>query len=205
MRNLFVILTLIFTFCGDHPFQCYAQESTAAEESSTAVAQDSVVDTKKDSKLILIDIPKKMKIEDKIKLVNNTQTTILQAAVVLVNEDGSYSPLATIGTVHPGYTIEMASFNDEWLKKIRGRTIGVKVKGIKKTIAGRNTTTVSGGVFPIGVGRISVDKQDIDASALEQLTNPDEELITYKYFAHIHEDSHDLFITLTEGEDALDF
>lgn len=199
MKCFFIIIVALALALGGSAFSC------AAQEASAVTAPDSVEAPGSDPKLIVIDIPKKMKIEDKIKIVNNTQTTILQAAVVLINDDSSITPLASIGTVHPGFTVEMASFDDEWLKKIRGKRIGIKVKGLKKAVIGRNTTIVAGGAFPIGGGSISVDRQNIDAAAMEQLSNPDEDLITYEYFAHIHEDSHDLYITVTNGTNALDF
>lgn len=79
-------------------------------------------------------IPTRLRINDKIILVNRSQYTILQAAVVLLNDDGTTTPLGSASLVLPGWSFQVASFENNWLRKLRGKTIGIKIKGAKTVL-----------------------------------------------------------------------
>lgn len=85
-----------------------------------------------DSTIIYIKVPSNLKVNDKIFLVNQSTYQILQAAVVLI-DNGITVQLGRAMNVSPGCKYEMASFDNNWLKNIRGKTLGIKVKGQEDT------------------------------------------------------------------------
>lgn len=151
--------------------------------------------------VIYVEVPKKLNIKDKIYLVNRSETTILQAVVVLMSGD-SYTTIGNASLVSPGSSFEMASYSGDWLKNLKGRTLGIKIKGVKKIIGDTSTTGVAGGSFATGGFGVGVHHREIKA---EELNNIDPELINYDYTVRLGEANHDLYITVTSGSNAFDF
>lgn len=174
--------------------------SPKAKEIEKSAAVDSLPQ-KKESNIIYVEVPKKLNIKDKIFLVNRSQTTILQAVVVLMSGD-SYTTIGNASLVNPGSSFEMASYSGNWLKKLKGQTIGIKIKGVKKVIGDTYTTGVAGGSFATGGFGVGVQHREIKA---EELNNIDSELITYDYSVRLAEENHDLYIIVTSGSGAFDF
>lgn len=170
------------------------------EKNDAKFVADTLSNAKRDH-VIFVEVPKKLNIKDKIFLVNHTQTSILQAVVVLMTGN-SYKTVGNASLVTPGSRFEMASYDDNWLKKLKGKTIGIKIKGAKKAIADISSTGVVGGGFAIGGFGVGVQHQEVKA---EDLNNISPELITYDYSVQLSEEDHDLYITVTNGGNAFDF
>ncbi len=166
-----LMLVLGWTLC------CHAQIEdpiyTSKEKPTVTVSVTTPAPaTPADPHLILVDVPKNLNIKDKIFLVNRTSYCIAQAAVVLIS-DGAPKTIGNAMTVYPGQTYEMASFSGNWLKKLKGQTIGIKIKGSKDPAA------ISG-------------SDDTDA-------------FTYDFTITLSESNHDLYITVTNDDDTLNF
>lgn len=73
----------------------------------------------------------KLDLKDKIIVSNHSSYTLLQVAVCLA-EDNKLKPLGSCTNIEPGASGEIASFDDNALKNLQSRTIGIKAKGIKK-------------------------------------------------------------------------
>lgn len=181
--------------------------SSKTEKDTIKLVADTLNNVKGDH-IIYVEVPRKLNIKDKIILVNHTQTSILQAVVVLM-KGSSYTIIGNASLVTPGNRFEMASYDDNWLKRLKGHTIGIKIKGVKKVIADISSTGVAGGGFGVvgggfatgGFG-VGVQHQEIKA---EELNNISPELITYDYSVRLSEEDHDLYITVTNGANAFDF
>ena len=136
----------------------------------------------RDGDVVYMTVPQKLKINDKIFLSNKSPNTIVQAAVGLLQYDGTTIPLGTASMVGPGQLFEMASFNGNWLRNIRGRIIGIKMKGLKGVSVDANLSQ-------------SLDLKEIDPSQ-----------ITYDFMPMLTEKDHDLYITVSsETMGLLDF
>jgi hypothetical protein len=112
--------------------------------------------------------------------------------------------LGTCNIVGPGATMCMASFAKNGLKKFRGRTIGIKIKGVAKQIIDQSATAIGGyaGGFVSGV----VGHAEVKAEDINSLQN--DESITYDFSATLSEANHDLYINIYDnnnGEGVLDF
>jgi hypothetical protein len=176
-----------------------AESSAATADTISAPSKNANANAADTSNVIYVHIPKKLNIKDKIFLVNRSQTTILQAAVVLVSE-GCFTSLGAATLVMPNGVYEMASFSDNGLKRLKDQTIGIKIKGINKVLGNIDRTKFVGnntaaGAFGLGVKEITA----------EELNNLDPSLITYDYSVSLAEESHDLYINVTTGANALDF
>lgn len=73
----------------------------------------------------------KLDLKDKITVSNRSSYTLLQVAICLA-EDNKLKPLGTCTNIEPGESGEIASYEDNALKKLQSRTIGIKAKGVKK-------------------------------------------------------------------------
>lgn len=135
-----------------------------------------------DNNIINIDIPADMPLNDRILLLNKSPYTIIKAVAVLDNE-----VLGNANFVRPNAQVEMASFTKKGLRKIVGKKIQLKVKGVKKVI---------------GTEGVYSSKRTTE----EDLNDIDPSLITYDFSATIFETHHDLHITITDlGDKPLDF
>lgn len=100
MKKLFLFITMLFACIS-----IFAQDNANNDN------------------VIYLDVPAKMKINDKIFLENKSPYSVLQAVVVLVESK------KTIGStlyVNPGRRSEMASYDNNWLKNVRGKKIAIK-------------------------------------------------------------------------------
>lgn len=75
----------------------------------------------------------KLDLKDKIIVSNQSSYTLLQVAVCLA-EDNKLKPLGSCTNIEPGESGEIASFDDNALKNLQSRTIGIKAKGQKKDV-----------------------------------------------------------------------
>ena len=175
-------------------------DAPSKEETKASAATDSIAKVN-DNHVIYVEVPKKLNIKDKIFLVNRSETTILQAVVVLMSGD-SYTTIGNASLVSPGSRFEMASYSNNWLKKLKGQTLGIKIKGVKKVIGDTSTTGVAGGSFTTGGFGVGVHHREIKA---EELNNIEPELINYDYTVRLGEENHDLYIIVTSGSNAFDF
>ena len=73
----------------------------------------------------------KLDLKDKITVSNRSSYTLLQVAICLA-EDNKLKPLGTCTNIEPGESGEIASYEDNALKNLQSRTIGIKAKGVKK-------------------------------------------------------------------------
>jgi hypothetical protein len=210
MRLTLSILSLVIaaTFISSSSF---AQTSGAVNTVCDAAKQDTISSTSNDtnvnatdtSHIVYVHVPKQLNIKDKIYLVNRSQTTILQAAVVLVSVSGAnYTSLGSATLVMPNCRYEMASFSGNKLKRLKDQTIGVKIKGVKKVLGDINRTGIAGGSYATGAFGLGISHKEIKA---DELNNLDPSLITYDYSVSLSEENHDLYITVTNGANALDF
>lgn len=175
-------------------------DTPSKEETKASTATDSIAKVN-DNHVIYVEVPKKLNIKDKIFLVNRSETSILQAVVVLMSGD-SYTTIGNASLVSPGSRFEMASYSNNWLKKLKGQTLGIKIKGVKKVIGDTSTTGVAGGSFATGGFGVGVHHREIKA---EELNNIEPELINYDYTVRLGEENHDLYIIVTSGSNAFDF
>ena len=158
-------------------------------------------DNTNNDNVIYLDVPAKMKINDKIFLVNNSPYTVLQAVVVLVE---SKKTIGSTVYVNPGRRSEMASYGDNGLKNVRGKRIAIKIKGVKIVLDDTSSTGVVGGSMATGTFGVGTSRLELKA---DEINNIDPSLITYNFSASIAEEDHDLYITITSGstKDPFDF
>ncbi|MCC8038296.1 MAG: hypothetical protein LIP02_09230 [Bacteroidales bacterium] len=94
---------------------------TGKSQASAQTGEDNVIH---------ITIPKKLNIKDKVFLVNKTKGTIEKAAIVL-EENGTTTTVGFANNVGPGDVFEVASYQDNKLKKLKGKNLLIKIKGEK--------------------------------------------------------------------------
>lgn len=154
--------------------------------------------------LIKLQIPQSYKIKDRIILVNNSNCTILRGVVVLADTTEQVV-LGTCNIVAPDTKITLASFDKNGLKKLRGRTIGIKIKGVKKLMIVDETVSTTSG-YAGGFYNRSSASADVKADDINNLHN--DETVTYDFSASLSEANHDLYINIYDnnnGEGVLDF
>ncbi len=118
--------------------------------------------------VIIKQIPKSFKINDNVYLVNKTPYHILHAIVATVN-GSAYTPIGSATGLNPNAQIEIAAYSDNKLKKLRGSSLAIKVKALKRPIEQIN---------------------DLDN------INPDD--LTYNFDVILSENRHDLIIEIIE-------
>ena len=163
------------------------------------------ITAQQDDKLILLEVPSDFRIKDKIKLVNKSTCTILRAVVVLADVEDQQVVLGTCNIVEPEGYITLADFERNGLRALRGRTIGIKVKGYSKMLIDQKGTAIGG--FSGGTGGVVIGIRSVDIKA-EDINNLPEEYITYDFSATISEANHDLYIKIYDkgnGSGVLDF
>lgn len=102
----------------------------------------------------------------------------MQAVVTAISKNYTLTQIGTAGSLAPGETKELASFEDNDLKKFRGKVIAMKVKGVKSVIVQNN-------------GSISSIANESD--------------VTYDFDARFSENRHDLYIEIVNNEGIMDF
>lgn len=205
MNKTFTLIGLLFASL----FQCHAQDDMYTDVRKTDSITNEDTNKADNKNIISLIIPQNMKIKDKIFILNKTNTTILQAVVAQVGDDGQQNVLGVSILQYPSQKVTIASFDNNELKQLRGKKIAIKVKGTTEMIGNMNSTSVGaawGGTGGFGGGGVTVNHRDLDA---DKINNLDENKITYNYSASIHEEDHDLYITVThnglKGEGAFDF
>ncbi len=180
------IVTLLFLLLS---IGYYTMAQSSADSATTAGTGN----------VLNVAIPQSLNIKDNIFLVNKSPYLILQAMVALPQPDGNFEPLGTTTLLAADERAQIASFANNSLKRLRGKTIAVKVKGAK-VIAGQKR---SGVVTPMG---------DVGAATTEissdLVNNIDPKDITYDFDVRIYEAHHDLYIEVyykSKGGNVMDF
>ena len=124
----------------------------------------SLTATAQTNNVIIKQIPKNFKINDNIKVVNKSPYHILQI-VVSQAKTGWYLLLGEGTNISSNDEVEIASFSNNKLKKLRGQTIAVKVKALKRPLA-----------------------------QIDDLDNIDSKDLTYNFDVRLSENRHDLII-----------
>lgn len=132
----------------------------------------------KKAPIIRVTVPETLKIKDYVFVENKSPYMIARMAVAVDNGDGSYTTVGTLTYVPTGKTVELASFDDNKLKELRGRELLIKIKGY----------STPGMPDPFG-----------DENAGED--NREE---TYDFSVRLSEQNHDLYITV-QGASPMDF
>lgn len=132
-----------------------------------------------------VTVPQNLKIKDKIFLVNKSPYLIIQAMVALPQGNGNFEPLGTANILAPDETSQIASYDNNWLKNLRGKTLSIKVKGAK-VFAGQSRTGVGTPMGGVGVSHTEINS--------ELLNNIDPKDITYSFNVKFYEANHDLYI-----------
>lgn len=160
-----------------------------------------------ENNLIILEVPSNLNIKDKIVLVNKSSCTILRAALILADIE-ERSVLGTCNIVVPESHVTLAEYDRNRLRELRGRTLGLKVKGYTKMLVDNSSTSIGGGAIGtggIGVFGIGVSHAEVKA---EDVNNISDEHITYKFSASLSENNHDLYIYVYDNrgvEGVLDF
>lgn len=178
MKRLLLILTLAII-----PFMMIAQKN---------------YDPRTNGNILFEVVPPKANIKDKIKVWNRSPYTIVQVVVCeVVGND--LKPLGTSTNIKPGKTGEIASFKMNSLKYLKGKTIAIKAKGLKKVIGNQSSTEVT-----TPFGDVGVSHEEYKEESSNSLTSED---VTYEFEAKLFEDKHDLYIELyaTSNRSVMDF
>lgn len=137
-------------------------------------------------------------LKDKIKVWNRSPYVIMQVVVCEV-ANNELKPLGTCTDVDPDESCDIASFSDNTLKYLKGRTIAIKAKGLKKVVGDQSRTKVT-----TPMGNVGVRHQSVTEGSANNIKPED---VTYEFEAKLFEDRHDLFIELysASGNDVMDF
>lgn len=183
MKRILTLLLLLLSM------GCCAMAQAGADSATTASTGN----------VLTAAIPQSLNIKDNIFLVNKSPYLILQAMVALPQPDGTFEPLGTTTLLAAGERAQIASYARNGLKRLRGKTLAVKVKGAK-VMAGQKR---SGVVTPMG---------DVGAATTEispdLINNIDPNDITYDYDVRLYEAHHDLYIEVYykgKGGSVMDF
>lgn len=181
MKHLAFILLLFISF---------SMPVFGQSDSDSLAATDNV---------IMVTIPANLKIKDKIFLVNKSPYLILQAMIALPKSKGDFEFLGNANYLASSERATIASYENNELKNLRGKTIAIKVKGAK-VFTGENRTGVATPMGDVGVAHTEI--------ASELVNNLDPKDITYSFEAKLHEEDHDLYIEVYykgDGKKILDF
>lgn len=180
MKNLTVILLLFLTFS----LPMLGQEKN---------------DTLSSNNVLEVTVPSNLKIKDKIFLVNKSPYLILQAMVALPQLNSGYELLGSATYLAANESATIASYDNNWLKNLRGKTIAIKVKGAK-VFTGENRTGVATPIGGVGVAHTEISS--------DLVNNIDPKDITYSFDVKMHEEDHDLYIEVYykgDGKNIMDF
>lgn len=180
MKNLTVILLLVFTF---------SLPMLGQEKNGTLTSNN----------ILEVTVPSNLKIKDNIFLINKSPYLILQAMVAIPQPSGGYDLLGSTAYLTADETATIASFDNNGLKKLRGKTIAIKVKGAK-VFTGENRTGVATPYGGVGVAHTEISSDLVNNIAPED--------ITYSFDVKMHEENHDLYIEVYykgNGKSIMDF
>ena len=176
---------VLLSLCFFWSFFVYGQDvqkpkpRKLTKQQIVAIRTQQAVDSIKslDKNIFFKRIPR-LKIKDKVFIVNKTNHYIVQAVVTAISKNYTLTQIGTEGSLAPGETKELASFEDNDLKKFRGKVIAMKVKGVKSVIVQNN-------------GSISSIANESD--------------VTYDFDARFSANRHDLYIEIVNNEGIMDF
>lgn len=173
----------------------YAASSSAKETMQTA---DTARASVKDKGVYFMQIPKNFRINDNVFVINRSPYLIVQMlmAVDMIG-NGDYVPVGQASYVPTGQRVKIASYDDNKLKRLRGKNVLVKVKGAK---INPMTNGAQVDVYT-PYGSVNVDNRRVDAETIKNIKDSD---ITYEFRARLFEQDHDLYIQI-EGKNMLDF
>ena len=178
MKRILLSAIMVIT-----PFALFAQEK---------------YEPKTNDNIVFKVVPPKANIKDKIKIWNRSPYTILQVVVCEV-VGKELRPLGSCTNIRPDKTDDIASFKENTLKYLKGKTIAIKAKGLKKVVGNQSSTEVN-----TPFGDVSVNHEERKEDSANSLTQDD---VTYEFEAKLFEDHHDLYIELysTRGNSVMDF
>lgn len=78
---------------------------------------------------IVKEVPRDFKLKDKIIIANHSSYNITQLHIDFPGNSGSKKSLGSTSNIYSGRTKELASFEGNWLKNIRGHSIEISIKG----------------------------------------------------------------------------
>lgn len=96
-----------------------------------AAQESSSFDGRQD--LIVKEVPRDFKLKDKIIVANHSSYSITSVHIDFPGTSSSKKSLGTISNLYSGRTKELASFQGNWLKNLRGHSIEITIKGRKGT------------------------------------------------------------------------
>ena len=83
-----------------------------------------------DPNVIILNVGK-LNVKDKIFLTNKSALFIQQAMIGYINKDARFEIIGARANISPGEKLELASFDDNELKKVRRKALVIKVKASK--------------------------------------------------------------------------
>lgn len=199
-RFLLFAFALIVTFGAKAQTDDVYAFSADSTQKNQAVEKQKADSTRNDQNkgLIYFQVPKKLNIKDKVIVKNNSPYTILQMVVAAdLLEQGDYEVIGQAAYLAPGMEREICSWSDNALKRLRGKSLLLKIKGAKVSpiVQGNKVD-----VFAM-MGEVHVDNRKIDSETLKNIRPED---ITYNFRVRYGEADHDLYLYV-EGTDSFDF
>jgi hypothetical protein len=124
---------------------------------------------------------------------------------VAVEEDGQYKVLGSASYISPNGRAEIASFDNNKLKKLRGKKLAIKAKGVNQMMGDKESST-SKRVYEnsdgTGFNTVTEGHDVIHTKAVNKL-DPDLKVV-YDFTVNLMEESHDLYIKLSPtGENGI--
>ncbi len=145
-------------------------------------------------------VEKSLNIKDKIIVQNKSPYLILQIMVALPNEEEGFTPISSSSYIAANEAREIASYDSNSLKFLRGKTIAIKIKGAKVAIPENNTQVYT------PYGSVGVQHKEIDPNIVNNIKDED---VTYNFDVKLFEANHDLYIQVNykgkDGTSVMDF
>lgn len=132
-------------------------------------------------------VPESLKLQDKIMITNKSPYHILQIVVALVEEDGM-KMLGSATSISPNETWELASYSNNWLKNLKGKTIAIKAKAAKISTGYEDRVQLN-----VPFQTFTFHHKELDPDIINSIKPED---ITYEFDAKLYEERHDLYIEL---------
>ena len=165
---------------------------------SLSVCAQEKYDPRTNGNIIFKAVNPRWNLKDKIKIRNRSTYLILQVVVAEV-VGHELRPLGSCSEIDPGEVCDIASFDKNTLKYLKGKTIAIKAKGLKRIVGEQSRTDVR-----TPFGDVNVKHKSVDQESANEI-NPED--ITYEFDTELFESSHDLLIELysTNGNSVMDF
>lgn len=145
-------------------------------------------------------VEKNLNIKDKIIVQNKSPYLILQIMVALPNETEGFTPIGSSSYIAANEAREIASYDNNSLKFLRGKTIAIKIKGAKIAIPENKTQVYT------PYGSVDVQHKEIDPNIINNIKDKN---ITYNFDVKLFETNHDLYLQVNykgkDGTSIMDF